>query len=246
MESKLWLASYAFTASPGKIGELVRCFFLKKIFNIPYQYSFISIIFERIFDLIAVIIFVFCFFIIHHKYLFVHPEKYLIIGFTFFMIFNFLLKFRLLDYRKLLGYFFDKDFKLLGKVFKIKDVVELNNLKKLLKRNIFLRLTFISLSSWGLEGLAFLLLLRKLNFDISIITATFVHTTSGLIGALTMLPGGLGLTEAITVSFLKIQTIPVDYGIQITSIIRLMTLWYITLLGIIFLFIIKKEVFKDE
>ena len=96
-----------------------------------------------------------------------------------------------------------------------------------------------------MEGLAFLLLLIKLNFDISLLTATFIHTTSVLLGALIMLPGGLVFTEAITVTILKLQTIPIDYGIPITSIIRLMTLWYITFLGTISLFIIGKEIFKD-
>ena len=70
-----------------------------------------------------------------------------------------------------------------------------------------------------------LLLLTKLNFDISLLTATFIHTTSGLLGALTMLPGGLVFTEAITVSILKLQTIPIDYGIPITSIIRFCLLY---------------------
>ena len=60
-----------------------------------------------------------------------------------------------------------------------------------------------------------------------------------------MLPGGLGSTEAITVYILKVQSIPIDYGIPITSIIRLMTLWYISFLGILSLFFIRKEVFKD-
>ena len=96
-----------------------------------------------------------------------------------------------------------------------------------------------------MEGLSFFLLLNNLNFDITLLTATFIHTTSGFLGALTMIPGGLVFTEAITVSILKLQTIPPDYGIPITSIIRLMTLWYITFLGTISLFIIRKEVFKD-
>ena len=87
--------------------------------------------------------------------------------------------------------------------------------------------------------------MHKLSFDISFLEATFIHTTAGLIGALTMLPGGLGSTEAITVYILKFQSIPINYGIPITSIIRLMTLWYISFLGIILLFFIQKEVFKD-
>ena len=144
-----------------------------------------------------------------------------------------------------MAYFIEKKFKFLGKVFKYGDVIKLRNFKNLFKINVLVKITFLSLFSWGLEGLTFLLLLTKLNFDISLLTATFIHTTSGLLGALTMLPGGLVFTEAITVSILKLQTIPLDYGIPITSIIRLMTLWYITFLGTISLFIIRKEIFKD-
>ena len=245
IESKLWLASYSFTATPGKIGELIRCFFLRKIFNIPLKYSFFSIILERLFDFIAVVIFILCFFIVNYKGLILTQEKYLIIGISFFILLIFLIKIRSLDFRKLIGYLIDKNFKFFGKFFKIRNFLKLSNFKNLLKINLLLKITFLSILSWGLEGVAFLLLITKSNFDISLLTATFIHTTSGLIGTLTMLPGGLGLTEIITVSILKFQTIPVDYGIPITSIMRLMTLWYITLLGIISLFIIQKEVFKD-
>ena len=244
-ESKLWMASYSFTATPGKIGELIRCFFLRKKFNIPLKYSFFSIIFERLFDLIAVIIFAVCFFFIKYKYLIFSLEGILIIGIIVFIALIFHLRIQLIDYRKLMAYFIEKKFKFLGKVFKFIDIIKLRNFKNLFKINVLVKITFLSLFSWSLEGLAFLLLLTKLNFDISLLTATFIHTTSGLLGALTMLPGGLVFTEAITVSILKLQTIPLDYGIPITSIIRLMTLWYITFLGTISLFIIRKEIFKD-
>ena len=244
-ECKLWMASYSFTATPGKLGELIRCFFLRKIFNIPLKYSFFSIIFERLFDLIAVLIFAICFFTIKYKYLILSSEEILIIGLIFFIVLIFLLRFQLIDFRKLLAYFIEKKIKFLGKVFKFEDVIKFDNLKTLFKLNIIVKITFLSLSSWGLEGLAFFILLKNLNFDISLLTATFIHTTSGFLGALTLLPGGLVFTEAITVSILKIQTIPPDYGIPITSIIRLMTLWYITFLGTICLFIIRKEILRD-
>ena len=133
----------------------------------------------------------------------------------------------------------------LNKFFKFRDLRRLNNFNNILKINILLKITFLSIISWGLEGISFLLLLQKLNFHISFLASTFIHTTAGLIGSLTMLPGGLGSTEAITVYILKFQSIPIDYGIPITSIIRLMTLWYISFLGIVSLFIIRKEVFKN-
>ena len=133
-ECKLWLASYSFTATPGKLGELIRCFFLRKIFNIPLKYSFFSIIFERIFDLIAVMIFAVCFFTIKYKYLILSSEEILIIGLIFFIVLTLLLRFQLIDFRKLLAYFIGKKIKFLGKVFKFEDVIKLDNLKTLFKK----------------------------------------------------------------------------------------------------------------
>ena len=242
-ESKLWLASYAFTATPGKIGELVRCFFIKKVFNVPLNYSFIAIIFERLFDLIAVLIYLFCFLLNNEKTLILPLGKSLIFGIIIFMILIFLIRFKY--YRKLINYVDNIKFNFLNKFFKFRDLRRLNNFNNILKINILLKITFLSIISWGLEGISFLLLLHKLSFDISFLESTFIHTTAGLIGALTMLPGGLGSTEAITVYILKNQSIPIDYGIPITSIIRLMTLWYISFLGIVSLFFIQKEVLKD-
>ena len=114
----------------------------------------------------------------------------------------------------------------------------------LFKMNILLKITFLSLFSWFLNGLAFFLLLKNFNFDISFLMLTFIHTTSGFLRALSMILEGLVFTAANTVSILKFQTILPDYRIPITSIIRLMTLWDITFLGILSLFIIRKEVFK--
>ena len=115
-ESKLWLASYAFTATPGKIGELVRCFFIKKVFNVPLNYSFIAIIFERLFDLIAVLIYLFCFLLNNEKTLILPVGKSLIFGIIIFMLLIFLIRFKY--YRKLINYVDNLKFNFLNKFFK--------------------------------------------------------------------------------------------------------------------------------
>lgn len=165
---------------------------------------------------------------------------------TFFIIFNFLNKFKLINFRKIIKSFFDIKIKFSGNILKFGDLRKLNNFKNFLRFNFLIKITILTLLSWFLEGIAFLLLLTKSNFDISSLLATITHTSAGLVGALTMLPGGLGLTEAFTVFILKSQTIPIEYGIPITSIIRLMTLWYISLLGVISLFIIRKIFFEND
>ena len=72
-----------------------------------------------------------------------------------------------------------------------------------------------------------------------------MHKTSGLLRALNMLIGGLGSTEAIIVSILKLKNIPIYITIPTTFLIRLMALWYITFLGIISLSKIKRQLSQN-
>ena len=67
------------------------------------------------------------------------------------------------------------------------------------------------------------------------------HTASGLFGALTMLPGGLGTTEASMIGLLGVKGVEINLASPLTLIIRLMTLWFATLLGVLILFLNKKK-----
>jgi uncharacterized membrane protein YbhN (UPF0104 family) len=48
-----------------------------------------------------------------------------------------------------------------------------------------------------------------------------------------MLPGGLGSTEASTVGLLALQGVPLASATTATLLIRLMTLWFATGLGVL-------------
>jgi len=54
-----------------------------------------------------------------------------------------------------------------------------------------------SVLSWGMEGVGFYLCLRALGFaGIDVVGALAVHAVSAIVGVITLLPGGIGLTEA--------------------------------------------------
>ena len=87
--------------------------------------------------------------------------------------------------------------------------------------------------AWSLEGVSLWLLLRGMGIEaVGIGGATIAHTAAGLIGALTLLPGGLGSTEAGTVGLLALQGVGVSAATPATLLIRLMTLWFATALGV--------------
>jgi uncharacterized protein (TIRG00374 family) len=106
-------------------------------------------------------------------------------------------------------------------------------LRQLLQPGLLLQATLIGALAWSLEGVSLWLLLQGMGIDaVGIGGATIAHTAAGLIGALTLLPGGLGSTEAGTVGLLSLQGVGVAAATTATLLIRQMTLWFATALGV--------------
>ena len=89
----------------------------------------------------------------------------------------------------------------------------------------------IGVVGWALEGVAFWLLLDWLGASIGLATAAAIFLIAVLSGALSGLPGGLGGMEASAVGLLFLQGVPVDIAILATAIIRVTTLWFAVLIG---------------
>lgn len=89
----------------------------------------------------------------------------------------------------------------------------------------------ISTVGWFLEGLALYLLLSWLGADTSLAAATAIFLVAVLSGALSGLPGGLGSTEAVSVGLLTLQGVPVEIALIATVVLRVATLWYAVAIG---------------
>lgn len=96
---------------------------------------------------------------------------------------------------------------------------------------VFLPVLAIGLVGWAFEGLAFWLLLNWLGADVGLATATAIFLAAVLSGALSGLPGGLGGTEATSIALLALQGVPLDTAVLATAIIRIATLWFAVALG---------------
>jgi glycosyltransferase 2 family protein len=100
--------------------------------------------------------------------------------------------------------------------------------------------TVISFLSWGLECLAVYLCAVGLDTDMSFLLVVFIFATSSLIGVLSMLPGGIGAVEAgLYGQFVTVAGLPAGQAAALTMIIRLATLWFATLIGIVGLFAVR-------
>jgi len=112
---------------------------------------------------------------------------------------------------------------------------------QLLKLKPLILMTILSLISWGFECLGYYLILKNFDADFGLLWASFSYSFSTIVGAISMLPGGLGLTEGSLTYLLMQKGIAADISVATTFIVRTVTLWFAVLVGIVSLSFYQKR-----
>ena len=112
---------------------------------------------------------------------------------------------------------------------------------QLLKPKPLLLMTFLSLISWGFECIGYYIVLLNFDIDFGIFWAFFSYSFSTIIGAISMLPGGLGITEGSLTFLLIEKNVPGNIAFTTTFIVRVVTLWFAVLVGIVSVWIYQKR-----
>jgi uncharacterized protein (TIRG00374 family) len=89
----------------------------------------------------------------------------------------------------------------------------------------------ISLIAWSLEGVALWVVLSGFNPEATLLAALFVFGLGSVVGAASLLPGGLAAAEASMVGLLVVLGYTQTIAVSATVIIRVGTLWYGAILG---------------
>jgi len=89
----------------------------------------------------------------------------------------------------------------------------------------------LSVVSWFFECLALYLVCHGLGLDTSLRAATFVYAFASLAGAVSMLPGGLGVAEGSLTGLLVALGTALPEAAAATLLIRAATLWLAVALG---------------
>ncbi|NNF91099.1 MAG: flippase-like domain-containing protein [Boseongicola sp.] len=104
----------------------------------------------------------------------------------------------------------------------------------------------IGVASWFAEGYAFYLLLTWMGAEVEMWVAVGIFIFATLAGGLTGAPGGLGGAEAAMVALLALRGVPLEIAVPATLIIRVTTLWFALLIGIVVFPIAEKHSKKAE
>jgi glycosyltransferase 2 family protein len=90
----------------------------------------------------------------------------------------------------------------------------------------------LSVVAWFFECVAFALILSGLGVAPPLRAATFVYAFASLAGALSMLPGGLGVAEGSLTGLLAGLGTPLPEAAAATLLVRGATLWFAVALGV--------------
>lgn len=105
-------------------------------------------------------------------------------------------------------------------------------LRSLLSPGLLLFGLALSVVAWGAEGVGFFLVVRDYAPRAGLLLSIFNYTGSTFLGALTMLPGGLGAAEGALTALLHSQGLDTADASSITLVTRAATLWFAVLLGL--------------
>ncbi|MFO7526104.1 MAG: lysylphosphatidylglycerol synthase transmembrane domain-containing protein [Ignavibacteriaceae bacterium] len=218
--------------TPGKFGELFKAYLVKQINNEPVSKSAPIIFAERVTDFLSLVIIS-----LIGAYIFNYGREIIII------IGIMLIAGIIILSNKTIAAVIIKLFS--KNKFLKKHTISISNAYdssyKLLAIIPLIKMTLLSVISWGFECLGYYLILANLKIELSLMWASFAYAFATIVGAVSMLPGGLGVTEG-SLSYLVIdQGYPKDVAFASTFIVRIITLWFAVLIGVISVLVYQKK-----
>jgi len=233
----LFFSGLAFGLTPGRLGEVIKSHYLKRLVHTPISVSAPTIIVERFLDVFAILTIALFAFLLTGTSHVVIP-----IGFFLIAVFLFLVYQRkiLLKILKIL-----ESFPMIGKIF-TKIIPSMDIIFKLMTPKIIFKILPLTIFLWIVEGLVVFFSLKSFGIDLSIIKSEFIFVISALIGSATLLPGGIGGTEGGLLGLFLLENISYNDAIGPILIIRVIVLWMTIIFGIFINQIVEHGILKDK
>ena len=221
----IFFSGSAFEITPGQIGILIKSQLLKTSSNISRTKTVPIVIVEKIYDLIGAILASVIGIII------LGMEFYLIIIAISVLVFIFFFMY----HRRSSELFFNRMTKL--KLFS-KYVENISEFYDIIKKSTSVKASVIcillALTYWFMISAAVYYTL--IGFDVNALDylkVLSIYATSILVGAVSFVPGGIGITEGTLAGLFTIEGIGVSTALILSVMIRIFVLWYSVSIGFI-------------
>lgn len=220
-----YLTGFAFTATPGKAGELLRIRYFEPL-GVPASRILAAFFFERSMDLLVVL---------GLSALYLRRPALLawLSVFTFGLVAVLIL---LVSRLTIVGWLVSRsarrNFRRLSHLLSLLQTA-LEEVRQWIRPLELIVAVALGLVAWGVTSAAFVHLLFRLGIAIPELQALGIYPFSMLAGAASMLPGGVGSTEATIVAILSEEGVELPTALLAAIGIRLATLWFAILCGLV-------------
>jgi glycosyltransferase 2 family protein len=205
----IFVAGLSMTISPAKLGEVLKCGLLRRSFGVPVRRSAPVVLAERVTDATGVVV------------LAVAggagTDRWPLLAAALAGVVVVLVLVR----GPMLG-----RFAVLGEAP--------GAAAALLETRLLVVMTAVSAVSWLFECLAAYVCVRGLRLDLSLADTIVVFSLGSLAGALSFLPGGLGVAETSMTGLIRVLgDIPKAAAAAATVLIRVATIWFAVAVGLL-------------
>jgi uncharacterized protein (TIRG00374 family) len=230
----VFFSSFLLTVTPGKVGEVLKSFLLKRSRGIPISVTAPIVVAERLTDVMALL----CLALVGVSAFTFGTTALLISGAMV------VAGIGLLSSRRAADAFI----RLAGRLPVVGQLAPrlttaYESIRVMLRPGPLSISTLLSVLAWGCECLAFYWIIAAFpGTTPTLIAATFLYSCTTLLGAISFLPGGLGVTEgSMSVGLLEVGLVSSEaIAVAATVLVRFATLWFAVILGALAFFIYRR------
>ena len=231
----VFFSGLAMIITPGKIGEIWKGWLIKDINGAELSKTVPVVIVERITDVLGLaILSVFC--ILYYK-----QGIYLIL----ILLLLFSTFFGAVKSKTISTWLISK---LETKIGRYAENIKTTHktFEAIMEPKGLIGMSLLSAFAWFFECLGMYLVIIGFNEYINITQATFTFSFASLAGAVSMIPGGLGVAEATISGLLQLFGITSAISVGVAIIVRFGTLWYGAIMGMFVYLLFKTRFLKRK
>lgn len=222
----IFLGGYSMIMTPGGVGLIIKSYLIEKKYGYKISKSIPLVFAERFYDVLAVQVI-----ILMTLFLFFSEISLIlsIISISGLSLGVFLIKNKKFNYVII---------KIATKLQIIGDDLDeqekfLDGLKIIFEFKLFLKISIIITAIVFFEGIIFYLSFQIFGINMGYIESIQIYYTSMLLGALTLLPAGIGAIEGIFIVLLSEKNISLHLATSIILFMRFVSIWLLSAIGII-------------
>jgi len=223
---QLYIFGMSLVATPGGSGNIIKCQFIKDRYGLSRSRTVPLVLFERYHDLLGAILIL----SVLIASIFLLSASIILLGSVILLIFLTLIIYKTELIKKIQNKL--KNIKFLNKITPNDEFNE--SIKILSKPKIFAKGLLLSIPAWIVDAFGVYLIFLAFNQDFGFIITTEYYFTATLFGAISMIPGGLGVTDGSLLALIQSNHTEDSIASAIVLLVRFCTIWFATGLGILF------------